>query len=237
MWPVWLFTTFAQASGNRSIERTTEILSGKGKFTDPDFVEALDLVFQFSRDKLFSPGVFGLDFANAQSEFQTGKACFYLFHDSIAKGLHDAEGPNLKLDFMLMPNLVKKPVISQYPGGPGLVVAIPARIDPARKEAALHLIDFLSSDDVNRESMQINGGAVPVNVNVQPSDLPFYQKEKTEISKMVTYLDWFYPPEITTALQEGLQAGLAGRITAEALSKNLQTVLDRLSSGGYHFAG
>jgi raffinose/stachyose/melibiose transport system substrate-binding protein len=237
MWPVWFFTTFAQTSGNRPIERTIEILSGKGKFTDPDFVEGLDLVFQFSRDKLFSPGVFGLDFANAQSEFQTGKACFYLFHDSIAKGLHEAEGEQLKLDFMLMPNLVKKPVISQYPGGPGLVMAIPARIDPARKELALRLIDFLSSDDVNRESMQINGGAVPVNANVPPSDLPFYQKEKTEISKMVTYLDWFYPPEITTALQEGLQSGLAGRITAEALAKNLQALLERLANGGYHFAG
>jgi raffinose/stachyose/melibiose transport system substrate-binding protein len=237
MWPVWFFTTFAQTSGNRSIERTTEILSGKGKFTDPDVVEALDLVFQFSRDKLFSPGVFGLDFANAQSEFQTGKACFYLFHDSIAKGLHDAEGEQLKLDFILMPNLVKKPVTSQFPGGPGLVMAIPSNIDPARKDLALRLIDFLSSDDVNRESMQINGGAVPVNANVQPSDLPFYQKEKTMISNMVTYLDWFYPPEITTALQQGLQAGLAGRISAEALSKNLQAVLDRLSNGGYHFAG
>jgi raffinose/stachyose/melibiose transport system substrate-binding protein len=237
MWPVWFFTTFAQTTGNRSIERTIEILSGKGKFTDPDFVEALDLVFRFSRDKLFSPGVFGLDFANAQSEFQTGKACFYLFHDSIAKGLHDAEGEQLKLDFMLMPNLVKESVIPQYPGGPGLVMAIPAKIDPDRKEAALRLIDFLSSDESNRDSMQINGGAVPVNANVQPSDLPFYQKEKTEISKMVTYLDWFYPPEITTALQEGLQSGLAGRITADALAKNLQSLLDRLSGAGYHFAG
>jgi ABC-type glycerol-3-phosphate transport system substrate-binding protein len=237
MWPVWFFSTFAQTSGNRSIERTAEILSGKGKFTDSDIVEALDLVFRFSRDKLFSPGVFGLDFANAQSEFQTGKACFYLFHDSIAKGLHDAEGEQLKLDFILMPNLVKKAVISQFPGGPGLVMAIPSRIDPARKELALRLIDFLSSDAVNRESMEINGGAIPVNVKVQSSDLPFYQKEKTEISKMVTYLDWFYPPEITTALQEGLQAGVAGRITAEALSKNLQAVLERLSTGGYHFAG
>jgi hypothetical protein len=54
---------------------------------------------------------------------------------------------------------------------------------------------------------------------------------------MVTYLDWFYPPEITTALQQGLQAGVAGRISAEALSKNLQGVLDRLSSSGYHYLG
>jgi raffinose/stachyose/melibiose transport system substrate-binding protein len=237
MWPVWFFTTFAQTTGNHSIERTAAILSGKGKFTDPDVVQALDLVFQFSRDKLFSPGLFGLDLADAQSEFRTGKACFYLFHDSMAKGLHEAEGEQLKLDFILMPNLVRKPVKSQFPGGPGLVMAIPSRIDPARKALAFRLIDFLSSDNVNRETMEINGGAVPVNANVEPSDLPFYQKEKTEISKMVTYLDWFYPPEITTALQEGLQAGVAGRITAEGVAKNLQAVLDRLANGGYHFAG
>jgi raffinose/stachyose/melibiose transport system substrate-binding protein len=237
MWPVWFFTTFAQTTGNHSIERTAAILSGKGKFTDPDVVQALDLVFQFSRDNLFSPRLFELELASALSEFQTGKACFYLFHDSIAKGLHEAEGEQLKLDFILMPNLVKKPVISQFPGGPGLVMAIPLRIDPARKQLALRLIDFLSSDNVNRETMQINGGAVPVNANVEPSDLPFYQKEKTEISKMITYLDWFYPSEITSALQEGLQAGVAGRITAEALAENLQTVLDRLLNSGYHFAG
>jgi raffinose/stachyose/melibiose transport system substrate-binding protein len=237
MWPVWFFTTFAQTTGNHSIERTAAILSGKGKFTDPQVVHALDLVFQFSRDKLFSPDVFGLDFANAQTEFKTGKACFYLFHDSIAKSVQEAEDEQLKLDFILMPNLVKKPVISQFPGGPGLVMAIPSRIDPSRKQLALRLIDFLSSDKVNRETMQINGGAVPVNANVEPSDLPFYQKEKAEISKMITYLDWFYPSEITTALQEGLQAGVAGRITAEALGQNLQTVLDRLLNGGYHFVG
>ena len=34
MWPVWFFTTFAQSSGNKPLERTTEILTGKGKFTD-----------------------------------------------------------------------------------------------------------------------------------------------------------------------------------------------------------
>ena len=148
-----------------------------------------------------------MDFANAQTEFKTGKACFYLFHDSIAKSVQEVEGEQLKLDFILMPNLVKKPVISQFPGGPGLVMAIPSRIDPSRKQLALRLIDFLSSDKVNRETMQINGGANSVNANVEPSDLPFYQKEKAEISKMITYLDWFYPSGITTALQEGLQAG------------------------------
>jgi raffinose/stachyose/melibiose transport system substrate-binding protein len=237
MWPVWFFTTFAQTSNNRSIERTIEILSGQGKFTDPDVVQALDLLFQFGRDKMFSPSVFGLDFGSAQTELQTGKACFYLFHDSIAKPLVEANPPNFDLDFMLMPNLVGKPVTSQYPGGPGVVLSIPAHVDPKRKNAALDLIDFLTNDASDRQSIELNGGAVPVNTAVTPTGIPVYAKEKTEISKMVTYLDWFYPPEITKALQDGIQAGLAGRTKPETLAQSMQATLDRLASGGYKFAG
>ena len=236
MWPVWFFTTFAQTSNNRSIERTIDILSGKGKFTDPDVVQGLDLVFQFGREKMFSQSVLGLDFGNAQTELQTGKACFYLFHDSIAKPLIDAKAPNFELDFMLMPNLIGKPVISQFPGGPGVVLSIPSRIDPSRRTAALDLIDFLTNDPADHQSIELNGGAVPVNANVTPAPVAVYAKEKANISKLVTYLDWFYPPEITKVLQEGLQAGVVGRTTAEALAKTMQTTLDRLVSGGYTFA-
>jgi raffinose/stachyose/melibiose transport system substrate-binding protein len=236
MWPVWFFTTFAQASNNRAIDRTIEILTGKGKFTDPDVVQALDLVFQFGRDKMFSPATFGLDFSGAQSEIQTGKACFYLFHDSIAKPLMEAQSENFALDYMLMPNLVGKQVASQYPGGPGVVLTLPSDIDPKRKAAALHLIDFLTSDNADQQSVALNGGAVPVNKGVAPEGVPVYAKEKEDISKMVTYLDWLYPPEITKGMQEGLQAGLLGKTTAEALGKSLQDTLERLIAGGYKFA-
>jgi raffinose/stachyose/melibiose transport system substrate-binding protein len=237
MWPVWFFTTFAQTTGNKPIERTTEILAGKGKFTDPDVVQAIDLVFQFSRDKLFTPGVFSLDFPNALSEFTTGKCAFYLFHDSVAKQIMQANPGNMELDVMLMPNLVGKPVESQYPGGPGTVLSIPVKIDSKRKDAAFKLIDFLTTDSSDAESVKLNGGAVPVNANVNPTDIPVYLKEKGFINRMVTYLDWFWPPEITRSFQEGLQAGLAGRVKAEEMAKNAQAVLDRLVADGYSFKG
>jgi raffinose/stachyose/melibiose transport system substrate-binding protein len=237
MWPVWFFTTFAQTTGNKPIERTTEILTGKGKFTDPDVVQGIDLVFQFSRDKLFTPGVFSLDFPNALSEFNTGKCAFYLFHDSVAKQIMEANPANMELDVMLMPNLVGKPVESQFPGGPGLVLSIPTKIDPKRKDVAIKLIDFLTTDSSNAESVKLNGGAVPVNANVRPLDIPVYIKEKGFIHQMVTYLDWFWPPEITHGFQEGLQAGLAGRIKAEEMAKNVQATFDRLVSNGYSFKG
>jgi raffinose/stachyose/melibiose transport system substrate-binding protein len=237
MWPVWFFTTFAQTTENKPIERTTQILTGKGKFTDSDVVQAIDLVFQFSRDKLFIPGMFSLDFPNALNEFTTGKCAFYLFHDSVAKQVMEANPPDMELDVMLMPNLVGKQVESQFPGGPGLVVSIPVKIDPKRKDVAWKLVDFLTTDSSDAESVKLNGGAVPVNVNVSPADIPVYIKEKGFIDKMVTYLDWFWPPEITHGFQEGLQAGLAGRITADELAKNIQATFERLVSSGYSFKG
>ena len=236
MWPVWFFTTFAQSSNNRSIERTIEILSGKGKFTDPDVVQGIDLVCQFGRDKMFSQSVLGLDFGNAQTELLNGKACFYLFHDSIAKPMLAANAPNFELGSMLMPNLVGRQVESQFPGGPGVVLSMPAKVDPSRKQAALDLIDFLTSDDADRKSIELNGGAVPVNSAVPTAPISIYTKEKADISKLTIYLDWFYPPEITKVLQEGLQAGVVGRTSAEALGKSLQSTLDRLVAGGYKFA-
>ncbi len=235
MWPVWFFTTFAQSSGNKSLERTSDILTGKGKFTDPDVIQGIDLVFQFSRDKLFTPGVFSLDFPNALSEFLTGKCAFYLFHDSVAKPIMEAKADNMELDVMLMPNLVGNPIESQYPGGPGAVLGIPSKIDPKRKDAALNLIEFLTSDASDAESVKTNGGAVPVNANVPPPDVPVYIKEKELIHQMTTYLDWYWPPEITRAFQEGLQAGLAGRLKAEDLAKNVQTTFDKLVAAGYSF--
>src|SRR5260370_34375748 len=109
----------------------------------------------------------------------------------------EANGGNMELDMMLMPNFVGKPVESQYPGGPGTVLSIPSKIDPKRKDAALKLIDFLTTDTSDTEAVKLNGGAVPVNANVQPADGPGYRKEKEGNPQMGTYLDWVWRPEIT----------------------------------------
>jgi hypothetical protein len=55
LWPVWFFTTYAQVTGNQSVQKTFATLQGKGKFTDPEVVEALQLIFNFATDGLFSP--------------------------------------------------------------------------------------------------------------------------------------------------------------------------------------
>ncbi len=235
LWPVWFFTTFGQTSKNRSIERTVEILTGKGKFTDPDVVEALDLVFRFGKDELITRSVFSLDTPNAVAEFSSGRAAFFMQHDGLIQQILTAKPAAVDLDVMLMPNLVGGDVKSQFPGGPAAVLAVPAKVEGDRKAATLALVAALTSDQANAEVIKLNNGTVPVNTAVKGSDVPQIAKLIKLSDGLVTYLDWNWPPEITRVFQEGMQAGVAGQTTGAAVAEKAQATLDRLVSEGYAF--
>jgi raffinose/stachyose/melibiose transport system substrate-binding protein len=235
LWPVWFFTTFAQTSGNRSNERTVEILTGKGKFTDPDVVQALDLVFRFGKDELITRSVFSLDTPQAVAEFSSGRAAFLMQHDGLIQQIFTAKPEAVDLDVMLMPKLVDGEAKSQFPGGPAGVIGIPARVEGDRKAAILALLADLTSDAANTTIVRDNNGTVPVNQSVKGSDIPQVSKLIQLSDGLVTYLDWNWPPEITRVFQEGMQAGVAGQMSAEDVAAKAQATLDRLVGEGYAF--
>lgn len=235
LWPVWFFTTFAQTSRNRSIERTQEILTGKGKFTDKDVVDGLDLVFRFGKDELITRSVFSLDTPNAVAEFSSGRAAFFLQHDGLIQQILTAKPAGVDLDVMLMPDLVGGGVKSQFPGGPAAVLGVPAKVEGDRKAAVLGLIDALTSNEANAEVVKSNNGTVPVNTAVKGSDTPVIAKLIKLSDGLVTYLDWNWPPEITRVFQEGIQAGVAGQQSGAQVAEKAQATLDRLVSEGYAF--
>jgi raffinose/stachyose/melibiose transport system substrate-binding protein len=65
---------------------------------------------------------------------------------------------------------------------------------------------------------------------------PVALKEKTLLPNMTIYLDWFWPPEITRAFQEGIQAGVGLKKTAPQVAGDIQAVFNRLLKSGYKFA-
>ncbi len=148
LWPVWFFTTFGQTTGNKSVERTAEILSGKGKFTDADVVKALDLLFQFGKDGLITQDAFSMDSPQALADFSAGHAAFWLQHESLISQIAADKPAELDLDVMLMPKLVDGDVKSQYPGGPSGIVGVNSKSDPDRQAAAQAFVDW--GDDRRR---------------------------------------------------------------------------------------
>lgn len=235
LWPVWFFTTFGQTSGNKSVERTAEILSGAGKFTDADVVQGLDKIFQFGRDKLLTQEIFSMDTPQALAEFSAGRALFWMHHESVIAEIEGQKSPAVTLDVTLMPKLVDADVVSNYPGGPAAIIAVDAKADADRQAAAIAYIDWITSDEANGPVVKFNNGTVPVNKAVSAFGGPVVDKLVGLSDNLVTYLDWNWPPEITRVFQEGIQGGVAGQGTAEEVAANAQSTLERLMADGYSF--
>jgi raffinose/stachyose/melibiose transport system substrate-binding protein len=51
----------------------------------------------------------------------------------------------------------------------------------------------------------------------------------------VTFLDWIWAPEITKEFQDGIQAVVGGKITAEAEMAKIQKIFDDIKAKGYDF--
>jgi len=235
LWPVWFFTTFGQTSGNRSNERTAEILSGAGKFTDDDVVQGLDKIFQFGRDKLLTQEIFSMDVPQSLAEFSAGRALFWMHHESVMAELTAQASAAVKLDVTLMPKLVDADVKSNYPGGPSAIVGISSKADADRQAASIAFIDWITSDAANAPIVKFNNGTVPVNKAVNAFGGPVVDKLVGLSDNLVTYLDWNWPPEITRVFQEGIQAGVAGQGTAEEVAATAQAQLEKLVANGYSF--
>jgi ABC-type glycerol-3-phosphate transport system substrate-binding protein len=238
VWGVWFFLTYAQTSGNRSLAKTIDTLHGKRTFTDPEVVEALQLIFNFGKDKLFTPGLNSLDFAGAMAEFLTGKAAFYYFGDSQLIGaVRGQHVPNMDLKLITMPLLVPdKSVRRQWPGALGWPTCLYAKIAPERVPVALDFLNFITSDASNAAILHAASASVGPNTHATGGNDPLYAQVQKLAPDIALYLNWLWPPEVDQAFAEGIAAGVAGTKTALQVAQSIQSVFDGLVAKGYKFA-
>ncbi len=245
LWPVWQFWAFAQTSGNQPVEKTIKSLQGEMKFTDPEHVAALEIVYRFGQDKLFIDNVLGLD-NDTEATFFQGKAAFWYWgtweigNYRAAKSPKDGSKdkvPDLEMSIMPPVLAVKDSKIRrQNPGGVGSATGIYAKIAPERKELALSVVDLMTSDPWVKWWNATQADPVSSNRNVTASDDPIALKYAKESSpNQFTYLDWLYPPELTKAFQEQLQALVAGSTQPDAAAKAIQKTFDGIVADGYQF--
>jgi raffinose/stachyose/melibiose transport system substrate-binding protein len=235
LWPVWFFTAFAQTSGNRTTERTIEILTGKGKFIEPDVVQALELVFRFGRDGLVPREVMSMDKPQALADFSAGRAAFWIQHESLIAQIDRDRPAGVDLDVMLMPKLVADDVKPQYPGGPSGIVGLNSKSAADLKEAAFAFADWVTNDAADAAEVKFAHGNVPVNAGVKPFGGGAAEKLVGLSANLITYPDWNWPPEITRSFQESIQGGIVGQVSPAEAAEAAQRTLERLVGNGYSF--
>ena len=237
LWPIWHFFAYAQTTGNQPVEKTWDILQGNSKFTDPESVAALEILNQYARDDMFIESVNSLDGDGAWIAFTQGKGAFWYEH-AWRVGLY-REGDYPELDLSLMPpalSVEEEGVMRMLPGGTGSATGIYAKVAPERVDVAHSVLDLMTSDEWVKWSNDLNKDPVSTNVNVQASDDPLALKYAEECAPyQFTYLDWYWPPEITRSFQENQQAIVAGTKTADQAAESIQSAMDELYADGYVF--
>lgn len=239
LWPIWQFFAYAQTANNQPVEETYKILQGEKKFTDPDSVAALEILNQYARDEMFIDGVNSLDSDGAWIAFSQGKGAFWYEHSWRVGLYREGEADYPELELSLMP-----PVLSvedtnlkrMLPGGTGNATGIYAKVAPERADLAYSILDLMSSDEWVKWMNDLNKDPVSTNANVEASNDPLALKYAAECAdNQFTYLDWYWPPEITRAFQENQQGVVAGTSTPDQAAQAIQEVMDQLFADGYTF--
>jgi len=232
LWPVWFFTTYAQTSGNQSNEKTLKTLRGELKFTDPEVVAALAAIFKFAEDGLFIAGVNSQDSPASIANIVTNRAAFALGLD--VNAVRDATPADVSLAADLLPKIVDKPEVkSQYPGGTGIALSIPVGVAPERRKLAESFLDFVTRDESMAVYRDTNKLAV-LTTKLEGSNDPLSKQVAGLVDNLTTYLDWLWPPQITRAFQEGIQAGVAKQKNADEVASDIQKEFDKLVASQCH---
>jgi len=122
------------------------------------------------------------------------------------------------------------------PGGTGSATCIYAKIAPERLDVARKILDLMTSDQWVKWDNELAKDPVSANKNVQASTDELATKYAKECANnQFTYLDWYWPPEITRAFQENQQAIVAGTKKPDEAATSIQKVLDGLYKDGYKF--
>jgi raffinose/stachyose/melibiose transport system substrate-binding protein len=237
LWPVWQFFTYAQTSGNDPVEQTFKTLNGELKFTDPEHVAGLEILAQYANDGMFIDGVNSLDSDGAWIAFSQGKAAFWYEHSWRVGLYRDGDYPELELNLMPPLRSVEDPnIVRMLPGGTGSATCIYAKIAPERLDLAFQILDLMTSDQWVKWANDLNKDPVSTNQNVQASDDVLAVKYAEQCAdNQFTYLDWYWPPEITRAFQENQQAIVAATKTPAEAAESIQAVMDELYADGYKF--
>jgi len=219
-----------------------DVKMGKVKFTDPEFIEALDMLKTMYDDGVISRNTIQLAYGEAPGLFASGKAAFFvdgdwkesafLTNQTTGESLISPEKQKTDLALIEFPALPGE----NYPGtvsttlgcGFGISSSIPA--GSAKEEAAVKLLKYLYSSEIQQQYLEL-GRYVPTRKDVSTENV------EPIVKKMMGYyaqsdsscyvLDSALDPSVYTVLNKVLQEIGLGSKTPEQAAAEIQKAMDK----------
>jgi raffinose/stachyose/melibiose transport system substrate-binding protein len=214
-----------------------KLLNNQGEWDSPEVVEAINSYFVEMRDAgCFSEDVNALTNDDANALFQSGEALMWPTGSWMASGLNPETMPDMELGYMPFPAL-ENGAGSFWVSGVGSAYYI-TETSEHKDEAALFL-EYLFSPTVAAQWVDEAGFFVPMAVDRDTLELtPLQDAILTELQRAAAgeielgyNIDVLAPPRFNETLQSGIQAVLAGDMTAEELATRIQAAWEESWQG------
>jgi raffinose/stachyose/melibiose transport system substrate-binding protein len=224
-------------------QKVYDALVGKGSWTDPDLVAAIESLNQMQQKGWFSGGLdryYTLTDAEVGSMLGSGEAAMKIegtwFLENVDDYFGEAAGNDNEWGWVPMPSVSGEPIFDL---GIGQTYSINANSkNPA---GTAQFLDFYYSPETQARLLA-NCGVVPAAVNLEGQDLSAVNPGLTEILAALNkafaannygYTTWtFWPPESETYLIEQVEKVWAGEMTAEQYLQGHQEVFDKERAAG-----
>ncbi len=226
-WPMMYFDTYAQATGNKSVENVEEFLTGKKKFDGQPERDGFEYI-----KMLFDEGVMETDSFDTNSDgmvaaFAQEKVAMLFTLDAYIAYIHNAN-PELNIGVMEYP-LMKKGVRSEHAFAVGDgALFIPAFIEDSRLDNAMRLIEFLTRPENADKLLNCAG---PTKFRIMKDVEPGHSEINDALNELIMpntriYLDWLWPAEVNDAFCQAIPAVISGTLTSQEATELVQGAYD-----------
>ncbi|BBI33762.1 ABC transporter substrate-binding protein [Cohnella abietis] len=206
-----------------------KVMNKEAKFTDPQYVKAIGAIEELSNLKAFNTDANNMDSVQAQDYFIQGKAAMHISSSTVDSRIRITNAEGDKYGIALFPSVTGG--LGDAKKSSGVVqfgIALSSELKGKKKDAALEFMKFFVNEDLYKELIS-KGVVVPAKVDI-PADASEYLKEMMALTGNGTspVFDSVIPTQVTSVMQNGLQAITVGRMTAEQLAKDVQAALDNM---------
>jgi raffinose/stachyose/melibiose transport system substrate-binding protein len=242
-----LFSAIAGRFGGAGWE--AKILNGQAKFTDPDFIAALEFIRALYEDKVLTPSSLGLDYGDAPGLFANNKGAYYIDGDWRAGSFITDMDTGMAL---ISPEKQKKIRVTVFPDiegaklnkstsvilGTGWAMSAAIPDGSAREDAAWRLIKWLTGPEVQARMFKSGGLPAPSRtdidfgaIEVEPVTMAVANLGK-EYAAGTCVIDGVFHSDVFNPLNDGLQELGLGTKTPMQAALEVQKAFDTAKAAG-----
>jgi raffinose/stachyose/melibiose transport system substrate-binding protein len=225
------------------------ILSGRAKFTDADFVNALQFIRTLYTDGVILPSTLGMDYGEAPGLLSTNKGAYMIDGDwRVGAFITDADtgqaliSPSRQNNFRItvFPDIEGAKINKSTSGVPGTGWAMSASIPSGseKEDAAWRLIKWLTGVEVQTLGVEHGSYSSAANTGVDTSKLNLEPIQITmgnfgnEYSTITCVIDAVFHSDVFNPLNDGLVELGLGSKTAQQVATETQRAFDAAKAAG-----